>query len=55
MTLRPHAAFASACGGDECATRTFCILGNLRLVRPGAGSCRPHGDGGTPAPTQTGS
>lgn len=37
MTLRPHTAFASACGGEECATRTFCILGDLRLVRPEAG------------------
>ena len=33
MTLRPHAAFALACGSEECATRAFCVLGDLRLVR----------------------
>jgi hypothetical protein len=33
MTLRTHAAFASACGSKECATRTLSIL-ELRICLP---------------------
>jgi hypothetical protein len=34
MTLRPHAAFASACGSEECATRTFCVYWGLKISWP---------------------
>ena len=33
MTLRPHAAFAAACGGKECATRRVYISG-LKICLP---------------------